>query len=88
MSSGNRSPRLSTDVPVVQVRVKIVTLHFQAAPKVHFIGLDDATIRVLRHPHDAGERGLSNLPAGGFLVRRAWRETRVIFAEIMCDNED
>src|SRR5262249_41802164 len=48
-------------------RTEIRHLHLEAAAVVHFIGLDDAGLRVLQRPHHAGKHGRGHLQAGGVL---------------------
>src|SRR5262245_4113908 len=51
-------------------RAEIGPLQLEAAPEIHFIGFDNAAVRVLEHPDDAGEHRRGDLEAGRVLVGR------------------
>ena len=73
MSSGN-SPRPAGERRPVGVvagyRAEIGPLDLEAAAEVHLVGLDQAAVRVLQHPDDAGEHRRGDLQAGRVLVGR------------------
>src|SRR5256885_6628766 len=49
---------------------EIRPLELKTASEVHLIGLDDAQVRVLQHPEDAGEDRGGDLQSGGILIGR------------------
>src|SRR3546814_7846110 len=49
-------------------RPEIRHLHFEAAPVVYLVGLDNAGFRVFQRPDHAGEHGGGHLQAGGVLI--------------------